>query len=154
MAAVTVKQHRFRAMITPGPAAGGNGMRSQLGRTHTCCLVTTCHSTYFPAAISPDEELAPRAVIPAVVRIALAAGEAEAFFAPGQRFTVWADALAGHAVHADRLIGHGVIACHLSFPARAHDGGAEPEVAGPAGRPSLAALRVPAAHDHGHRLAG
>jgi hypothetical protein len=122
MAAVKVTQHRFRALITVDPAAGGNGGRGQLGRTRTCCLVRTRHDAYFPAVISPDGELAPRAVIPAVVRVALAAGEAEAFFAPGQRFTVWADAVAGLAIRADRLIGHGVIACPLSWPARAYHG--------------------------------
>jgi hypothetical protein len=133
MAAVKVMQHRFRALITLDPAAGEHGVQGQLGRRHTCCLVRTCYSTYFPAVISPDEELAPRAVIPAVVRIALAVGEAGAFFAPGQRFTVWADALAGHAVHADCLIAHGIIACSLSFPPRAFDGRADREAAGPAG---------------------
>jgi hypothetical protein len=153
MAVVKVKQHRFRALITPGPAAGENGMRGQLGRPHTCCLVQPCHGVCFPAVISPDELLAARAVIPAVVRIALASGEAEAFFAPGQRFTVWADAVIGHAIQADRLMGHGV-ACPLSFSPRAHDGLAEREAAGPAGRHSLAALGMPAARHHGRRLAG
>jgi hypothetical protein len=153
MAAAKVKQHRFRTLIMPGPAAGENAVRGHLGRTHTCCLVQPCRGMYFPAVISPDGELAPRAVTPAVVSAALATGEAEAFFAPGQLFTVWADAVVGHAVHADRLIGQGVIVCQLSFPPRAHDGRAEREMAGQAGRHSLAALRVRAAHDHGRRLA-
>jgi hypothetical protein len=150
---VNAQQHRFRALITFGPAAGENGVRGHLGRTRTCCLVQPCHGLYFPAVISPDGELAPRAVIPAVVRIALAVSEAEAFFAPGQRFTVWADAVVGHAIQADRLIGQGVVARPLSFAPRAHDGPAQGEAAGPAGGHSLAALPVPAGRDHGRRLA-
>jgi hypothetical protein len=148
-----MKQYRFRVLIKLDPAAGENGVRDHLGRTHTCSLIQPCHGTYFPAVISPDGDLTARAMTPAVVSTALATGEAGAFFAPGQRFTIWADAVAGHAILADRLLGYGVIACPLSSPPPAYEGLAEAEPAGPAGRHSLAALRVPAGHDHGRRLA-
>jgi hypothetical protein len=44
-----------------------------------------------------------------VVTAVLTDGEAEAYFAPGQRFTIWSDAVVGHAVCADGLVGYGVI---------------------------------------------
>lgn len=154
MAAVNVQQYRFKALITPAPAAVENAVRGHLGRTRTCCLVQSCHGTYFPAVISPAGEVTARAVLPAVVSTALATGEAEAFFAPGQCFTVWADAVIGHTIQADRLLGHGVVACLLSLPLRAQDGRAEREAAGPAGRHSLAVRGVSAVRHHGRRLAG
>jgi hypothetical protein len=148
-----VKQHRFSALITLNPAAGETSVRGRLGRLHTCCLVEPCHGTYFPAVISLDEHCAARAGIPAVLSSALATGEAGAFLAPGQRFTIWADAVVGHAVQADRLIGHGVIACHLSFPPLAFDGLAEGETAGAVSGRSLAVQRILPAHAHGQRQA-
>jgi hypothetical protein len=77
--------------------------------THSCCLIEpSCHR-YFPAVIFRDEELPPRRGVHVVVTIALTDGEAEAYFAPGQRFTIWADAVVGHTVCADGLVGYGVI---------------------------------------------
>jgi hypothetical protein len=58
----------------------------------------------------------------AVVSVALAEGEAEAFFAPGQRFTIWADAVIGQTIRAGGLAGSGVISCPVSLPPpHAHD---------------------------------
>src|SRR2546427_286532 len=38
-----------------------------------------------------------------------AAGEAEALFAPGQRFTIWADAVVDRTIRPEGLVGYGVI---------------------------------------------
>jgi hypothetical protein len=152
---VKVKQHRFRALITLGPAAGENAGRGHPGRTHASCLVQPCPGRYFPALISAEEEeVTARAAIPAVISTPLAAGEAEAFFAPGQRFTIWADAVVGHSIHADRLIGQGIIAYPVALPpSGAHGGRVDGKAAGPARRHRPATLGVPAAHDRGQHLA-
>jgi hypothetical protein len=55
---------------------------------------------------------------PAVLTVALADSEAEAFFCPGQCFTIWADGLVGRTVQAMGRVGYGVIARRTS-PARA-----------------------------------
>jgi hypothetical protein len=77
--------------------------------THACCLIEPSHHQYFPAVIYRDEELRPRPGVHVVVTVALIDGEAEAYFAPGQRFTIWSDAVVGHMVCADGLVGYGVI---------------------------------------------
>ena len=60
--------------------------------------------------ISRDEGLpTPQADGNAVVTIVLADGEAEAYFAAGQDFTIWADGVVGHAIRAEGLAGCGVI---------------------------------------------
>jgi hypothetical protein len=41
--------------------------------------------------------------------VVLTDGEAEAFFAPGQRFTIWSDAVVGYTICADGLVGYGII---------------------------------------------
>jgi hypothetical protein len=151
---VKVEQHRFRALITLDPAVGENAARGHLGRTHACCLVQPCHGTYFPAVISPEEELITQPVLHVTLSTALAPGEAEAFFAPGQRFTVWADAVVGHAIHADRLIGQGIIAYPIALPlSMPHGGRVDGKAAGPARRHRPATRRVPAAHDRCQHLA-
>jgi hypothetical protein len=87
----------------------------------------------------------------AVVSVALADGEAVAFFAPGQHFTIWADAVIGQTIRADGMIGYGVISSPVPPPLpRAHDLRAPR----PAHGDRLAALGVPAAHDRGHPLYG
>jgi hypothetical protein len=43
------------------------------------------------------------------VIIALADGEAEALFAAGQRFTIWADAVVNRTMRPEGLVGYGVI---------------------------------------------
>ena len=54
----------------------------------------------------------------AMLTVALADSEAEAFFGPGQYFTIWADGLVGSTVRAVGRVGYGVIARRTS-PARA-----------------------------------
>jgi len=108
-----VRQYRFRAQMMPSPAAleglarGFPSAASPIA--HTCCLIEPSYHRYFPAALSRDEELPPRPGAHVVVTIALTDGEAEAFFAPGQRFAIWSDAVVGHTVSTDGLVGYGVI---------------------------------------------
>jgi hypothetical protein len=47
--------------------------------------------------------------------IALTDGEAEAFFALGRCFTVWADGTVGRTVRAEGLVGYGVISGQISL---------------------------------------
>jgi hypothetical protein len=64
---------------------------------------------YLPAVISPDERPPSGRGVHAVLSIPLADGEANEFFAPGKGFTIWANALIGHTVCGDGLVGYGVI---------------------------------------------
>ncbi len=133
-------------MITPAPAAGDGAVQNRLGGTHACCLIQPGHGGFFPAVVSPDQERATRATWPALVSSALASGEAEAFFTPGQCFTIWADVIVGETIQARGLIGHGIIGYPISLPAPlARDHGAAGKKAGAARRRSPTALRVPAA---------
>ena len=111
-----MKQYRFRALITFDPAAREDAAPDHLGGTRTCCLIQPSYHEYFPARISWDKELPVQPGMRAVVSVAVADGEAEAFFTPGQRFTIWADALIGQTIRPDRMIGHGVIASPASPP--------------------------------------
>jgi hypothetical protein len=77
---------------------------------HDCCLLQPfCYRVYLPAVISPDKELPLQPGGRVVVAIALAGGEAEALFAPGQRFTIWADAVVDRTIRPEGLVGYGVI---------------------------------------------
>jgi hypothetical protein len=101
----------------------------------------TC-GEYFPAMISRYEELQlPQPGGHAVVTIALADGEAEAFFAAGRRFTIWADGVVDHTIRAEGLVGYGVIRePESSLLICGDNGGIRETTAGPArvGRPAAA----------------
>lgn len=145
-----MRQYKFRALITFDLAAREDSAHSHLGATRTCCLIRPGYYEYFPARISWDKELPMRPGVRAVVSVALANGEAEAFFAPGQRFSIWASAVIGQTITADGMVGHGVIASPVSPPLPgAHD----LRVPRTARGHSLAALTMPAAHDRGQPLA-
>ena len=118
-----MRQYRFRAVITLDPAAREDAARGHLGGPHTCCLIQPGHGKYFPAVIClEDEELPLRRAVRAVLSATLSDREARALFAPGQRFTIWADAMVGHTIRADHLIGHGVISRPVPLPPHhAHD---------------------------------
>jgi hypothetical protein len=145
-----VRRYRFRALVTLAPAAREGPAQRLPSRVsaltaHACCLVQpACHHEYFPAVISWDEALSPARH--AMMTIALADGEAEAFFGPGQCFTIWADGSVGRTIRAEGLVGYGVISCQTSpLPAgvvrdRIHRGTAGPD---PGHR--LAAAGMPAA---------
>jgi hypothetical protein len=109
-----VRQYRFRAQVMCNQTAHEGLVRGVPGATrpataHTCCLIEPSYRQYFPAVISQDEEHPPRPGVHVMVTAILTDGEAEAYFAPGQRFTIWSDAVVGHTVCADGLVGYGVI---------------------------------------------
>ncbi len=110
-----MRRHSFRALVRLDPAARADAARCGLG-TRACCLVEPSRCTYFPAMISLDREQPARTEAHALVTIALRDSEAAAFFAPGQRFTIWADAIVGHTVQARGLVGYGVISQLVSPP--------------------------------------
>jgi hypothetical protein len=123
----TMIRYTFRAWITfspapedPAPCCPGQARPRAVGG---CYLIQpfSCRE-YFPAIISLDEGVPASAGGPAVLTVALADGEAEAFFRPGQCFTICADGLVGSTVQAMGRVGYGVIARRM-FPARAPAGG-------------------------------
>ena len=125
-----MRRYRFSALVTVDPAAHRGAAPDGAPGTPACYLVEPCRRTYFPAVIAPDDELSARPTIRAVVSIALADGEAEAFFAPGQRFTIWADAIIGPAIRARGRVGSGVISRLVSPPPPVtHDDSADPKTA-------------------------
>ena len=103
-----MRKYTFSALITPGLAArdAAPGYRY---RTSIRCVVQPRDREYFPAVISLDEQPAAGPRVRAVVSVVLAGHEAAAFFAPGQHFTIWADAIVGHAIRGHGLAGYGVI---------------------------------------------
>jgi hypothetical protein len=117
-------RYTFRALITlspkvpedPAPCCPGRGRPPAAGG---CYLIQplSCRE-YLPAMIWLDEGAPVSPGGPAVLTVALAGTEAEAFFCPGQCFTIWADGLVGSTVQAIGRVGYGVIARRMS-PARA-----------------------------------
>lgn len=103
-----MRQFRFRALVTLDPVARDGPARQYASGTHAlmvhaCCLVQPSCDKYFPAVISRDEEQPLQPGEHAVVTIALAGDDAEAFFAPGQRFTLWAGGDVGHGTISRRV---------------------------------------------------
>jgi hypothetical protein len=141
-----VRQYRFRALVTSVPEAG-EGPAGRLPNparaptAYACCLIQPAyHHEYFPAVISRAEEPSLPPAGHAMMTVALAEGEARAFFAPGQRFTIWADGTVGRTIRAEGLIGYGVISCQTSpLPAGLADGRIHRGAAGPDPRHRLAA---------------
>jgi hypothetical protein len=147
-----VRRYRFRVLVTLGPPVREGPARRlpNLARAlagHTCCLIQpACQQEYLPAVISRDEDLPLSHTARAMMTIALADGEAEAFFKTGQGFTIWADGTVGCTIRAEGLVGYGVICRQTSpLPAgladdRIHRGAADPDpshrlaAAGRAGR--------------------
>jgi len=114
----------FRALITLSPNVPEDPAPCCPGQAHVlaargCYLIQpfSCHG-YLPAMISPDEGVPVSPQRHAMLTIALADSEEEAFFGPGQHFTIWADGLAGSTVQAVGRAGYGLIARRTS-PARA-----------------------------------
>jgi hypothetical protein len=141
-----VRQYLFRALVTLAPAARegpaqGLPSRVRAMTAHACSLVQpACHYEYFPAVISRDEQLPLSPVTHAMMTIALADGEAEAFFASGQCFTIWADGTVGRTIRAEGLVGYGVISGQKSpLPAGAGHSRIHRRPAGPGPAHRLAA---------------
>jgi hypothetical protein len=144
-----VRQYRFRAVVALAPAvregpAGRLPNQASALTAHACCLIQPAyHHEYFPAVISRHEEPPLSPAGHAVMTIALADGEAEALFAPGQRFTIWADGIVGPTIRAEGLVGYGVISCQASpLPADLADGRIHRGAAGPDPRHRRAAVRA------------
>lgn len=153
-----MNQYRFRALVTPNPAARKSPARDFPGRTgalqvHARLIQPFYCCDYFPAVISQDEELLRQPAGHAVVTIALADGEAEAFFAAGQCFTIWADGIVDHTIRAEGLLGYGVI-CGRGSPLRlGHDHyGIHGKAAGPTRVHRLAATAATGDRDQGPAL--
>jgi len=157
-----VRRYRFRALIKFDPAArdgraSGPPGRSRALAAHACCLLQPLYCReYFPAVISPDEDLPPfQSRTRAEVTIALGDGEADTFFAPGQCFAIWADGVVDDTVRAEGLVGHGIIRGLESQPVTCGDGGGlRGTAAGRAGVRRLAAARGPTTGDHRRTAAG
>lgn len=115
-----MRSRSFRALVMLDPAARADAPRSDPGGARACCLVEPSRYMYFPAVISLGTGQPARAAARALVTIALRDSEAGAFFAPGQRFTIWADAVVGHTVQVHGLIGYGVIYQLVSPRAAGH----------------------------------
>lgn len=111
-----MRQYRFLALVILDPAPREDAARCDPDETGPCFLVEPSYCMYFPAVISLDREVPSHSKAYALVTIALHDSEAGAFFAPGQRFTIWADAVVGHSVQAAGLVGHGVIFQCVSWP--------------------------------------
>ena len=124
-----MRQYRFRALVTPDTAAREGPARGLTRRVrsltaHDCCLLEPfCYRVYLPAVISPDGGLPLQPGRRVVVTIALADGEAEAHFAAGQRFTIWADGVVDRTIRPEGLVGYGVICARESPPLLSDDRG-------------------------------
>lgn len=140
-----MRQHRFPILVIPEPAVREGPAQRLPDLVHAlagrgCCLIQpACHQEYFPVVIYRDQELPLSRAFPAMMAIALADGEAQAFFKTGQHFTIWADCTVGRTIRADGLAGYGAIC-----------GQAAPLPAGLAGHRSRLGAADP---DRGHRLA-
>jgi hypothetical protein len=130
--AAAMRRYTFRALVMLDPAAREDAAGCGPGGMLACCLVEPSHRVYFPAVISLDSEGSPQAKAHALVAIALHDSEAGAFFAPGQRFTIWANAIVGHSVQPAGLAGSGAISQCLSPPAPRALGGETARKASPA----------------------
>ena len=112
-----MRRHSFSALVILDPAAPEDTVRCGSDGTRAGCLLKSGCYTYFPAVISLDNERSTRSTVHALVTIALGDSEARAFFAPGQRFLIWADAVVGDTIQTRGLVGRGVISQPVSPPA-------------------------------------
>jgi hypothetical protein len=107
---ITVKECKFRAMVDLDPSARADAVRRLLNRTRPQCVLQPCDANWFPAAVSVGGSPSQGRPVDAVVRVCLLAGELEAFFATGQPFTVWADAIVDdQTVRGEGRLGDGFI---------------------------------------------
>ena len=100
-------QFRFRALVTlDPPAAGSPGRRYPSGTralmVHARRISGPASDKYFPATISRDEERPLQPGEQAVVTITVTGGDAPAYLASGQPFTLWG-ASTGHGVVSRRV---------------------------------------------------
>ena len=87
--------------------------RAPSATERTQCVLQPRDGKWFPATIGLCWVLPHGCKVDAVVRVHLLPGEPEAFFAAGQPFTLWADAIVDDkAIRGWGLLGDGVITGH------------------------------------------
>jgi hypothetical protein len=102
-----MRQVRYRALITLDPSRAADPPRATsktreyLNHTHCLmihapCLARPDYSRYFPAEICWDDEHPLHPGDHAEVTITLTDDDADAFFAAGQRFSLWDGKDIGH----------------------------------------------------------
>lgn len=144
--------YTFSLLVTFDVATYGSAANRYLDGTLTRCVVQACHRQYFPGMLSRAKQPRPTPAVHAQLSVALNDGEAESFFAPGQRFTVWTDAIVGTTVCGDGFIGHGVIKSHKSSAPpiagadRTQRTAASPVFQGPWPRPLIGRLATARRH--------
>jgi hypothetical protein len=111
----TVMQYTFSAAIALCPEMREDTAHRRPDETralaaHACYLIQprSLHA-YFPAMISLAEGLPVPPGGHVVLSMVLSDSEAEAFFAPGEHFTIWADGIVGDTIRVEGRIGYGVI---------------------------------------------
>ena len=113
-----MRKYKFEALVVLDTTACEDAVQCDLAGTRACCIVEPSYRVYFPAVISLENGVSPQAKAHALVTIALYGSEARVLFPPGQRFTIWSDAVVGHSVQAAGLAGYGVIFRRVSTTAR------------------------------------
>lgn len=107
---ITFREFQFRAMVALDAAGPADTVRALVDRRRTQCVLQPRDGKWFPAAIGFCWVPSHGSPVDAVVRVHLLAEEAEAFFAAGQPFTLWADAMVeDQTIRGGGLLGDGVI---------------------------------------------
>ena len=108
---VTVREHEFRATVAVDPPAREGAVLQILDGTRVRCIVQPFDGKCFPARISAGgPPPSPGRAVDIVVCIPLVSAEAEGYFAAGQPFTLWADAIVSdETIRGEGLLGDGVI---------------------------------------------
>jgi hypothetical protein len=105
-----VRECKFGAMVELDRSARADAVRRLLDGTRPQCVLQSRDGKWFPAAVSVRGSPSKGRPVDAVVRVRLLAGEPEAFFAAGQAFTLWADAIVDdQIVRGEDFVGDGVI---------------------------------------------
>lgn len=142
-----MREYRFRALVRFDAAARDGAARGYLDGSRTGCIIQPSHQVYLPAAISRLGSSPPNAMS-ALLSIRLTDREAEAYFAVGRRFTIWADVLVGHTARGHGLVGSGVIPAprgQHAVHAVPHQQALAARIKSPAGRGSAQQRTIPAA---------
>lgn len=101
--------YTFGTLVTFNVATHGGAACRYLDGPRTRCVVQASRRQYFPGMLWRDMQPRPTPAVHAQLSVALNDGEAEAFFTPGQRFAIWADAIVGTTICGDGFAGYGVI---------------------------------------------
>ena len=105
-----MKEYNFGAMVALDSPARADAARCLLEGTRPQCVVQPCDGMWFPAAVMIGGSPSHGGPVHAVVRVRLLAEEPEAFFAAGQPFVLWADAIVDdRIVRGEGRLGDGVI---------------------------------------------